>query len=247
MTAQGQSRGLAMRRVGRVLLLACLGVGVGAGPAGPALAQNLDGQFDQQLGQVVSPILLLDRERLFSDSAYGKRISAQLEAERQRQEARTRAIEEELKAEELALTRERANLSVEEFRARADAFDAKVESLRAERDRAQADLVAQIEQARARFLQQISPVLAAILRESGAVIMLDKRVALLASRQIDVTDQAIARIDAALAESDALELPSLPQAGENAGAGTDMAPAPDMGAPEQTRDQNPDQQQGGGG
>ncbi len=244
MTARQKSAGQgAGRRVLRLLRGTALAgvLGAGAALAPPLSAQNFEGQ----LGQVVSPVLLLDRERLFADSAYGKRISALLEAERQRQEARTRAIEEELKAEELALTRERANLSVEEFRARADAFDAKVESLRAERDRAQADLVAQIEQARARFLQQISPVLTTILRESGAVIMLDKRVALLATRQIDVTDQAIARIDAALAESDTLELPSLPQAGEDGGA--DMEPVLDMGAPEQTPDQNPDQQQGGGG
>lgn len=211
------------------------GLGASAVLAVPVSAQN----FDQQLGQVISPILLLDRERLYTESAYGQRIAALLEAERQRQEARTRAIEEELKAEELALTRDRPNLSVEEFRTRADAFDAKVESLRAERDQAQADLVAQIEQARVQFLQQVSPVLAEVLRESGAQIILDKRVALLAARQIDITEQAIARIDAALAGSDVIELPGLPAAGQDGGADV----APDMVMPEQ----DPVSQQDGGG
>jgi len=186
--------------------------------------------FNDELGQVVSPILLIDRERLFVDSAYGRRISNLLETERQRQEDRTRAIEEELKAEELALTKDRPSLTPEEFRTRADAFDAKVVALRKEREQAQADLVAQIDQARAQFLQQVSPVLAAILTESGALIMLDKRVALLASRKVDVTDQAIARIDAAFAQT-AIPGATVPEENQDATPGTepDSAPAPQSG------------------
>ena len=197
-------------RPGRALRIALLAVGAAVAPLTgvmrPALAQD----FGQALGTVVSPILLVDRERLFAESAYGMRITSLLEAERQRQEARTRAVEEELKAEELALTEERASLSVEEFRARADAFDAKVEEMRRERDQAESALLGEIERARAQFLQQISPALAGILQDYGALMMLDKRLALLAARQVDVTDEAIARIDAALAQSGDAQVPETP-------------------------------------
>ena len=173
---------------------------------GPLTGQD----FSRDMGQVFAPILLIDRERLFAESAYGMRVSAELEGERQRQEARTRAIEDALKAEELRLTQERASLTPEEFRARADAFDAKVEALRRERDQAENALVAQIEQAQAEFLQQISPVLAGIMEQYGAVILLEKRLTLLAARQVDITDEAIARIDAAFRETETPVSPEPP-------------------------------------
>ncbi len=211
---------------GRLALLAGAALALGGLAAGPAPAQDVARDFAGVQGRVVAPILLVDRERLFAESAAGRRISALLEAERKRQEARTRAIEAELEAEELALTEERPALSPEEFRARADAFDAKVEALRRERDQAQQELLAQIERAQASFLQQISPVLAGILQDYGAQIMLEKRIALIAARQVDVTDEAIARIDAALARSEEA-LPS-----EGAGAAEEEVPAPESPTPE---------------
>ncbi len=147
-------------------------------------------------GQPVSAVLVIDRERLFRDSQYGQRLAAIVEAERSRQQAETRRIEEELRAEELALTEERASLSPEAFRARADAFDAKVEELRQGRDQAEQALLAEIERIQAEFLRQVSPVLAALLRERGALLMLDRRIVLIAMGGVDVTDMAIARIDA---------------------------------------------------
>ncbi len=166
--------------------------------AGPARAQG----FQSNLGQVVSPVLLVDRDRLFQDSAEGQRIKALIEAERARLEAETRAIEAELQAEEQALTEARQTLPPDEFRARADAFDAKVQALRDDRDRAQARLVAEIEKARADFLGRITPILTEIMREFGGLVLLDRRVALLAVQQVDITDEAIARIDATLAPGD---------------------------------------------
>ncbi len=195
------------RALGRAVAVG-LTVGLAVGP-GPALAQDL--------GQVVSPILLVDRERLYAQSDFGQRTAAMLESERARMEAETRKIEDDLKAEEQALTEARKTLSPEEFRARADAFDAKVVALRRERDQAQESLLAEFDKARARFLQQVGPILATILREHGALVMLDRRVALLAANQIDITDEAIRRIDAALADVD----PALPEAQEEAPAPQD--------------------------
>lgn len=193
-----------------VLVLAGIGAIADLGQVAPALAQaggQAGGQaspgtqsgFERDLGQKVFPILLVDRERLFRDSAYGQRLAQVIEQERQRQQAETRRIEEELTAEELALTQERDSLSPEAFRARADAFDAKVQKLRQDRDTAEQQLLDQIDRTKTLFLQQARPVLAQILREMGAQLILDRRVALLASSEIDITDMAIARIDAQFA------------------------------------------------
>ncbi len=194
-------------RPGRALRIALLAVSAAFAPLTGVPQGAVAQDYGQALGTLVAPILLVDRERLFAESAYGMRITSLLEAERQRQEARTRAIEEELKAEELALTEERPKLSAEAFRARADAFDAKVEEVRRERDQAESALRGEIERAQAQFLQQVSPVLAGILQDYNALMMLDKRLALLAVREVDVTDEAIARIDAALAQSGGAEVP----------------------------------------
>lgn len=154
----------------------------------------------QEFGQVVTQILVVDRERLFRDSSFGQNISNILAEERELQEAETRRIEAELVAEELALTELRDTLSSEDFRARADAFDIKVQALRSERDTAQAQLVARIEQAQMPFLEQVTPVLAALMREAGATILLDRRSVLLSANHVDITDKAILRVDALLAD-----------------------------------------------
>ncbi len=172
-------------------------------PASPLATSPITRDAGGPPEQVNSPILLVDPDRLFRDSSLGQDLARTIEQERQRQEAETRRIEEELMAEELALTRERDTLDPVEFRARADAFDAKVEQLRRDRDQAEQDLVARIDATKAEFLQKIRPILAGILRETGAQLMLDRRVALMAATEIDITDLAIARIDALFPQADA--------------------------------------------
>ncbi len=170
-------------------------------PASPLATSPITRDAGGPPEQVDSPILLVDPDRLFRDSSLGQDLARTIEQERQRQEAETRRIEEELMAEELALTRERDTLDPVEFRARADAFDAKVEQLRRDRDQAEQDLVARIDATKAEFLQQIRPILVGIMRETGAQLILDRRVALMAATEIDITDLAIARIDALFSRS----------------------------------------------
>ncbi|HHC29229.1 MAG TPA: OmpH family outer membrane protein, partial [Rhodobacterales bacterium] len=107
----------------RVLFLV-LGVAIaGHGLVPAAMAQSF--------GRVVSPMLTIDRERLFSDTLYGQRITRELEAARADMAAETSRIEADLEAEERSLTEQRATLDPKAFRALADAFDEKVQSLRA--------------------------------------------------------------------------------------------------------------------
>ena len=118
---------------------------------------------------------------------------AELQAENQRLDAA-------LEAEERSLTSRRAALGAEAFRPLAQAFDEKVKGIRAAQDSKARQLARQAEDNRERFLTAIRPVLADLLRESGADLLLDRSVVLIAGDAIDLTDLAVARIDAQLGD-----------------------------------------------
>jgi Skp family chaperone for outer membrane proteins len=148
-----------------------------------------------------SSILTLDQERLFLESEFGR---AAIERERvasQELEDENRRIEAELVAEEQALTEARATLAAEEFTARADAFDAKVERIRTEQDAKASRLTEGREADRKAFLEVAVPILGEILGDRGAAAILDKGQVILSLSAIDITDEAIARVNAALAKT----------------------------------------------
>lgn len=150
-------------------------------------------------GPVLAPVLTLDQERLFVESAFGR---ASLERERQALRAleeENKRIEAELIAEEQALTELRQTLAPEEFTARADAFDQKVEQIRDAQDAKSEALTSARDADRQAFLQAAIPVLGELLGDRKAVAILDKSMIILSLSAIDVTDEAIARVDAVLA------------------------------------------------
>ncbi|MCR8547307.1 OmpH family outer membrane protein [Salipiger sp. P9] len=151
-------------------------------------------------GVVQSAILTVEFDRLFAESAYGRRVAATLEEEGAAIAAENRRLEAELTAEEKALTEKRATLSPSEFRALASAFDEKVQALRREQDAKARALGNLSEDRRRQFVTVVEPVLARLMREAGAAVILDKRTVFLAAGVIDITDTAIARIDAEIGD-----------------------------------------------
>ncbi len=171
------------------------------------------------------PVLTIDQERLFAESEVAKRIGDEIEAQAAALAAENRHIEAELSAEELELTEKRPTLPVEEFRALADAFDAKVQRIRDEQDAKERDLQSLREAGRQDFLRSVTPVLTEIARERGALVILDRRTVVLSAGAVDATDEAIARVDEALAEeAPPEETPSEESPSEE----TPAPPAPDM-------------------
>lgn len=155
-------------------------------------------------------VLVLDQERLFEGSLWGKRVVAEIEADSNALSAENRQIEAALSAEEQALTEQRKTLPAEEFRALADAFDAKVVDIRRSQDTKARDIARLGEAEQQAFLATAVPVLRQLLGETpGAVAILDRRSVLIAAEAIDITDIAIARIDAALGAG---QRPALPPA-----------------------------------
>lgn len=149
----------------------------------------------QDVGVVQSDILMLDPDRLFTETRFGQRLNEDYLAQREQLIARNRQLETELEAEEQALTDLRAEKTPEEFRALADAFDAKVQKIRADSDRAVRDLELSRERAPVIFMRAVEPVLIELMRDAGGAVVLDVRSVLLRDDAIDITDIAIARID----------------------------------------------------
>jgi Skp family chaperone for outer membrane proteins len=161
-----------------------------------------------------SPVLTLDQERLYADSAWGKRATQHLSAESERLAAENRELEAKLVAEEKALTDARPTMDPEAFRAAADAFDARVVELRRRQD-AKGRAIGRISEAeRQAFYKAALPAMGEVLRRRGAVVVLDSRAIFVSVESIDVTKEMIEVIDASI------------------GAGTDAAdPAPEPTPP----------------
>ena len=156
--------------------------------APPALAQ------DNAL--VRSPILSLDQDRMFAQSDFGKRFETELQADGSLLEAENRRIEAALEAEEKDLTARRPAMSADAFRALADAFDTKVQRIRTEQTAKARALGERTEQAQRQFIEAARPVIEALMVDAGAVVIIDPRSVVISRAAIDVTDEAIRRINA---------------------------------------------------
>jgi Skp family chaperone for outer membrane proteins len=149
---------------------------------------------------VQSPVLVIDSQRLFSESTLGKRILDDIEKARLELQEKNDRIAEELRTEELNLTQQRDSLSAEEFRALALAFDEKAQRVRGERKEESRALGERLERERLAFLEAIIPILEEIMVEAGAAVVLEQRQTFINVRAVDITNLAIERV--ALREND---------------------------------------------
>ncbi|SDY02216.1 OmpH family outer membrane protein [Citreimonas salinaria] len=182
----------------------------------------LPAQSEGDAAVVRSDILVLDFERLFADSAYGRRIAREMETAGAAIAQENRRIEAELIEEERRLTRQRDDMAPADFRELAQAFDEKVQRLRSEQDAKARGLGERGDAARREFLEAAQPVLGALMRETGAQVVVERRMVFMSADAIEVTDEAIARIDAAIGEGEGL--PEAPP---------ESPPEPDVPVPSQ--------------
>lgn len=146
-------------------------------------------------GSVVSPVLTIDFERLFRESDYGRRVNAETDERRIELSAENREVEADLEAEELALTEQRSKLEPEAFRALADAFDQKVQETRATQAAKNRAINEDAERAQRDFLAAAVPVLDKLMRDAGAVVILELRSVFVSLTAVEITDDAIALLN----------------------------------------------------
>ena len=149
-------------------------------------------------GGVISPVLTIDSERLFHDSAFGQRVTREIEVESEQLATENREIEAALEAEERDLTEKRSQMKPAQFRLLADAFDEKVQRTRAEQAAKNRALSEALDLERERFLSAAAPVLEQLMRNSDAAVILERRRVFVSSSVIEVTDEAIALLDVAI-------------------------------------------------
>ncbi len=143
-----------------------------------------------------SPILIIDQDTMFSNSLFGQRIQREANEAGQVLSDENRVIQRALEAEEIALTEKRKSMTPEAFSPLADAFDEKVQAIRLAQDQKSRDIARQVEVGQQEFMQQALPVLSAIVRERQALAILEASSVFLSSESIDITRDAIQRIDA---------------------------------------------------
>jgi Skp family chaperone for outer membrane proteins len=142
---------------------------------------------------------------MFAESAFGKRVAAEVDAAARALAAENTALSEELDAEEKALTAERDSLSIEDFSAKADTFDVKVKRIRAEQLTKERELTELHQTGETRFRELARPVLRAIMDRYNAAVLMDLRAILIALDTADVTDEAIAEINARIGDGSMAE------------------------------------------
>lgn len=147
---------------------------------------------------VISPVLTIDSERMFRESAFGQRVNREIEEQSTALATENREIEAALEAEERSLTEKRATMELEDFRKLADAFDQKVQRTRSEQAAKNRALSERLEVERERFLTAAAPVLEQLMRNSDAAVILERRRVFVSSAAIEVTGQAIALLDETL-------------------------------------------------
>lgn len=175
---------------GRALLVAAL-MALGCAPLHAAA---------QDVGVLRSDILVIDPERVFEDSAMGRQMLADHQAEREALAAQNEQLAAELEAEEQRLTDIRAETSPDAFREMADQFDARVQDIRADSERRVRDLERARERLPVVFLGRVDQIILDLMRSSGGVVLLDQRSVILRAEAVDITDRAIARIDEAFGD-----------------------------------------------
>ncbi|QYK40051.1 MAG: OmpH family outer membrane protein [Paracoccaceae bacterium] len=181
-------------------------------------------------GSEQAPVLVLRQEEFFERSAFGRASLDRRESASRALIAENRQIEAALEAEERALTARRPTLPPDEFRALAEAFNDKVEQIRTAQD-AKARAVARLrDEDRGRFLQAAVPVLAEIMSERGGLVILDQQVVVLSFDRVDITDEAVARVDARIGAGDLAD-PVLPDPAPQPPGTPDAAPSPSQDAP----------------
>lgn len=204
----------------RILLCVAL-----AGFALPAAAQDDQTPPRSQFERVA--ILTVDIDRLFNGTQFGERVAREFNTDSAALAEENRRIAEALRAEELALAEARPDMEPESFRAAAEDFDEKAQGIRRAQDAKERALENALVEARDQFLIVSRPVLGQLMLDRGAFVIVDRRSVVLSLGSIDVTDDAIARIDAEIGEGDAVDLP------EPAPEDEAIAPAPEPPAPQE--------------
>ena len=146
-------------------------------------------------------ILVVDLDRAYNSSKFGKLIRKKFELENQSFNEENDAILDSLKREEIKLTKERESLSPENFSKAARAFDKKAVAIRAVRLEKIRLVDKKFQELKPLFYNQIRPIIEKIMREYDASIILEKNSVIWSLASIDITSLIVERVDKAFMDA----------------------------------------------
>jgi Skp family chaperone for outer membrane proteins len=145
-------------------------------------------------------VIIIDKQRVLSETLYGRRLASELRQMEQLQIADNKRLLQELELEEASLTKQRSSMNADEFRVLAANFDEKVQLIS---DQQQAKNQRRMEQRRKDqmiLMSATGPVFETLMRDTGADVIIEQRYAFVWNDAINLTDVAIERIDALLGD-----------------------------------------------
>ena len=151
------------------------------------------------LAEEKSVLFTVDMSQLLRSSDFGKNIIAVNNAARQNLQNENNNLEEKLLIEEKELSELRKIISIDEFRPKALEFDKKVTIIRKGQREKEENLNKKVRREETDFFKKIYPILYELLIERGGLVLVDQRNAILWDNSVDLTDDAIALINQALA------------------------------------------------
>lgn len=141
------------------------------------------------------PVAVVNEQRLFNSSLWGKRFNQGYLAQRSDLISENGRIEAALEQEEQDLADKRSSLTPDEFRVLAEEFDKKVIAIREEQGAKVKSLSDQNEEVRRAFFQAARPVIERFMEENGIIFILDAQAIFLGRNTGDITDLLIQRLD----------------------------------------------------
>lgn len=153
-----------------------------------------------------SDVLVVDIEKVFANSLSGKSLIDQIKTEGDAIRASRDKAQKDLEADAKKIDEQKTLLTPEALRAKADELRLKEISKNQEIQQELRKLETAQATARNEILKKLSPILTEVMKQKGADAIIEARLALISSPDINVTDVVVKRLDEAL-KSVKLEMP----------------------------------------
>lgn len=188
------------RSLVRGCLIGALTLLPGVTPAGLARAQEAGGEVviseaEAPAGIGVGVVIVIDLQRILRESTAMQTLQEQVSAARDAFQSEIRQREEELRARDQELARERPTLAPEVYAERRKelaeelaALQQAVQERRRQLDQVMSDGMRQVQSA-------LLPIVQALAEDRSADIVLSKTAIILVRPELEITDAALARLD----------------------------------------------------
>lgn len=169
-------------------------------PAAPAPQAQPQPTVQTPPGTPLPPavIAVVNTQRILAQAKAAVAIRTQIEQMRAQTQAQITRNEEGLRAEEQELARQRSVLAPQAFQDRERAFRARVGQMQEQVQTLQRDLENTYNNAMVEVRQAMGPIFVEATRARGVNLILDNNQVVFGERSLEITDEIIQRLDAAL-------------------------------------------------